>query len=193
MSDNRTPGEQPEVDLDQMDDLDEPVPPGLPDPPHPINWNALTADDAEIEWFDLNEWVNWLRRCYGLPAAVIPPMWHRHWELVWELSALHTHWLGAYDPEQHGSAPIAWHADFAAARERLREWVSTSRARLDRDRPTRVTNWPGEEPVEHGTETPITDRDTDFVEFVTADVARRRLRDDAAAGGVDPTTGEVRG
>lgn len=33
------------------------------------------------------------------PVAVIPPFWHRHPELVWELSALHLHWLCAYDPE----------------------------------------------------------------------------------------------
>ena len=32
--------------------------------------------------------------------------WYRHPELVWELSSLHLHWLCAYDPDQHGSAPI---------------------------------------------------------------------------------------
>ncbi len=43
---------------------------------------------------------------YGLPTSVIPPYWHRHPELIWELSALHLHWLCAYDPEQNGSAPL---------------------------------------------------------------------------------------
>ena len=84
-----------------------------PKPPHPINWNLLSGDDAEAEWIELNRWVNWLRRTYGLPASVVPPFWHRHPELVWELSALHLHWLGAYDPDQHGSAPFGWHRDFA--------------------------------------------------------------------------------
>ena len=44
----------------------------LPEPAHPINWNLLTADEAEAEWLELNAWVNWLRHTYGLPAALIP-------------------------------------------------------------------------------------------------------------------------
>ncbi|GAB3924365.1 hypothetical protein GCM10027613_35880 [Microlunatus endophyticus] len=115
------------------------------DVPHPVNWRALTAEDAEYEWLALNEWVDWLRHEFGLPASIIPPAWHRHPELVWELSALHLHWLGAYDPAQHASAPIGWLADFHAAQNRLREWVALSGTRLDRDRPTRQTIWPGEQ------------------------------------------------
>ena len=151
-------------------------------PPHPINWNLLTADEAEAEWLDLNAWVDWLRSTYGLPPAVIPPYWHRHDELVWELSALHTHWLNAYDPEGTPSAPLAWHRDFADARNRLREWVSTSGTKLDRDRPTRLTTWPGEEPVKSGVEVAIEDRDADFVAYVLDDVAvRRRIEERARA------------
>ena len=82
--------------------------PLLPEPPHPINWNLLTADEAEAAWLELNSWVNWLRHTYGLPATVVPPFWHRHPELVWELSALHLHWLGAYDPEQKGLSDKRW-------------------------------------------------------------------------------------
>src|SRR5215207_11162475 len=78
------------------------------EPLHPINWNLLTADEAEAEWLDLNAWVNWLRSTYGLPPTVIPPFWHRHDELVWELSALHLHWLNSYDPDGSPSAPIMW-------------------------------------------------------------------------------------
>lgn len=179
-------------DPDTPDDFDEshgdgplfdPAAMSLPDPPRPINWNLLSADDAEVEWLELNAWVNWLRRTYGLPASVIPPYWHHHPELVWELSALHLHWLGAYDPEQNGSAPIGWHRDFADARERLREWVAASGSRLDRDRPTRQTLWPGEEPDPDypttGEEEVITDRDRDFVQFVIADVNRRQAAEDA--------------
>lgn len=65
---------------------------GLPGPPHPINWNLLTAHELEQELLELNRWVDWLRHTYGLPASVIPPAWHKHPELVWELSALHLHW-----------------------------------------------------------------------------------------------------
>lgn len=165
------------------------VGPMLPAPPHPINWNLLTADESEAEWLELNAWVNWLRHTYGLGASVIPPLWHRHPELVWELSALHLHWLCAYDPEQNGSAPIGWHRDFAEARERLRDWVSACGTRLDSDRPTRQTVWPGQDPAEATGERAIIHRDEDFVQFVIEDVARRRqAEDDLLAGGATAPT-----
>jgi hypothetical protein len=139
----------------------------------PVNWNTLTADEAEHEWLDLNKWVDWLRRTYGLPAAVVPPLWHRHDELVWELSALHLHWLNSYDPDASPSAPLAWHRDFAETRHRLREWVATCGTRLERDRPTRLTAWPGEEARPPAPEAIIASRDEDFVSFVLDDVRRR--------------------
>jgi hypothetical protein len=150
-----------------------------PEPPHPVNWNVLTAEEAVQEWFALDGWVNWLRRSYGLPVTIIPPLWHRHPELVWELSALHLHWLGAYDPEQEGSAPVAWHADFAAARERLREWTAMAGAKLDSDRPTRQTTWPGETPAAVQEELAIVNRDEDFAQFVKDDFAARRAAEEA--------------
>ncbi|MCK7636750.1 hypothetical protein M0E82_01845 [Corynebacterium sp. P7202] len=73
---------------------------------HPINWNLLSAQDLEAELLELNRWVDWLRHTYHLPASVAPQYWHRHPELVWKLSALHLHWLCAYDPKQNGSAPL---------------------------------------------------------------------------------------
>ena len=45
----------------------------MPEPPHPVNWNLLTAHELELEWLALNRWVDWLRRTYGLPVAVVPP------------------------------------------------------------------------------------------------------------------------
>lgn len=159
--------------------------------PHPANWRTLSAEDAEAEWLELNEWVDWLRTEYALPATVIPPYWHRHPELVWELSALHLHWLCAYDAEQNGSAPLGWHRDFADARQRLREWVAACGTRLDRDRPTRQTAWPGEDPAEPVEDIIITDRKTDFEEFMSADVKARRQAEDEFYAGLDPTTGEL--
>lgn len=151
-------------------------------PPRPINWNLLTAEEAESEWLDLNAWVDWLRTTYGLPPTVVPPCWHRHDELVWELSALHLHWLNSYHCDGSASGPIAWHREFAEARHRLREWVSTCGTRLDRDRPTRQTAWPGEDPIEPGQEVTIEDRDADFVRFVHDDLAaRRRIAERARA------------
>ena len=194
--DETQPGDLPDdIDLDE-DDYDDEYEPEDDDeedagPPHPVNWHLLRADPLEKEWYALNRWVETIRRTYGLPASVIPPFWHRHDELVWELSALHLHWLCAYHPEQDGSAPFGWHRDFADARQRLREWVAASGTRLDRDRPTRQTVWPGEEPRDPIEDIPIIDRDAEFVEFVMADVQARREAEEALYRDLDPGTGEV--
>lgn len=192
-TDRPEPGPEP-LDDDSAEGREESFEgPLIAEPPHPVNWNLLTADDAEVEWLELNKWVNWLRRTYGLGASVLPPFWHRHPEFVWELSALHLHWLCAYDPEENGSAPNGWHRDFADARQRLRDWVAACGTRLDRDRATRQTAWPGETPTETIEDIVIPDRTADFREFVKADVARRQAAEDAfyASLGADPKTGEV--
>ena len=151
--------------------------------PRPINWRTLPPDDLEHELLDLNVWVDWLRHEYGLPAQLIPPMWHRHPELVWELSALRQHWLGCFDPQAKPNQALAWHHDFAVARERLRDWVTISGTRLDRDRPTRVTIWPGGESEDWAepdtSERPVTARTKDFIDFVTEQVAARTAEQDA--------------
>jgi len=173
------PGSDPDDGGTREEDLHPPMPDR---PPRPVNWNLLTSDEAEVEWLDLNAWVEWLRHAFGLPPTVVPPMWHRHDELVWELSALHTHWLASYDPDASASAPCAWMRDFDAARNRLREWVSTCGTKLDRDRPTRQTAWPGEPATVASLEVVIADRIADFVQFVTEDIqARRRIEDRYAA------------
>ena len=164
------------MSLDELDGFDwagaEPGA-GL-EPPHPVNWNLLTAAEAAVQWAELDGWLHWLRRTYGLTASVLPPLWHRHPELVWELSALHLLWVSAYDPTQSASAPQAWHQDFAMAQQRLRDWVAASSTRLDRDRPTRQTVWPGEPAAEPIREVTITNRAEDFARFVRADIARRQ-------------------
>jgi hypothetical protein len=178
------PGDQDDsLGEDSFDELDGPL---TAEPPHPINWNLLTAEEAEVEWVELNRWVNWLRRTYGLPASVVPPFWHRHPELVWELSSLHLHWLCAYDPDQHGSAPFGWHRDFADARQRLHDWVATSGTRLERDRPTRQTAWPGEPSADAVEDIVIGDREANFVQFVVDDVARRREAEARFCARTDP-------
>lgn len=80
--------------------------------------------------------------------------------------------------------------DFADARQRLRDWVTVSDTRLDRDRPTRQTIWPGEEPTDHVDETPITNRDEDFVQFVLDQVHQRQDAEDAFYASIDTDTGE---
>lgn len=125
------------------------------------------------------------------PRQRDPPFWHRHPELVWELSALHLHWLCAYDPEQSGSAPLGWHRDFADARNRLREWTASSGTRLDRDRPTRQAVWPGEDPAPPIEDHIITDRGEDFVQYVFEQVQARRDAEDEFFRTLDKNTGEV--
>ncbi len=49
-----------------------------------------------------------------------------------------------------------------------------SGTRLERDRATRQTAWPGEPPADSVEDVVIGDRDEDFVQFVVDDVARRR-------------------
>ena len=149
-------------------------------PPESINWNLLDSEDADREWRDLDAWVTWLKVTFGLPPSIVPPYWHRHDELVWELSALHTHWLSCYHETASPSAPIAWMRDFADARNRLRDWVAICGTRLDRDRPTRQTVWPGEKGVELGGEISIADRRRDFEEVVRADVLRRKAAEAVA-------------
>ncbi|WP_075889558.1 hypothetical protein [Actinomyces provencensis] len=171
--------EPDQFDEDDYDERPQVDPDLVAEPPHPVNWNLLTAEEAAAELAELDRWVTWLRHTYGLTATVVPPFWHRHSELVWELSALHIHWLCAYDPEQNGSAPSGWHRDFADTRARLRDWVAASGTRLDRDRPTRQTSWPGEDPGPAIEDVVIADRDEDFRAFVNADVARRQEAEDA--------------
>lgn len=151
--------------------------------PRPINWRNLPPGDVEQELLDLNAWVDWLRHTYGLPAQVIPPMWHRHPELLWELSALRQHWLFCFDAQAKGNQALAWHHDFAIARERLRDWVTICGTRLDRDRPTRITPWRGGESEDwtppDSTERDVTNRTDDFLAFVDEQVAKRQAEQDA--------------
>jgi hypothetical protein len=142
-------------------------------PPGPINWNLLDAPTAAIEWRDLDMFVTWLKNTFGLPPAIVPPYWHRHDELIWELSALHTHFLACYGDAASPSAPVAWMREFADCRQRLRDWVAICGTRLDRDRPTRQTPWPGEPVTSVAGEVEIADRAADFKKFVHEDVSRR--------------------
>lgn len=167
---------QPSLYGDEPDVDNAAIPPDFfePGPPQPLNWNLLTADEAEFQWYDLDDWITWLRQSFGLPPTVVPPFWHRHDELVWELSALHQYWLYSYDPDGTPAGPIAWLRDFSDAQARLRVWVSTCGTKLDRDRPTRQSVWPGEPAAVVALEVQIQDRDADFRQFVRDDIAARR-------------------
>jgi hypothetical protein len=149
-------------------------------PQGPINWNLLDAPTAAVEWRDLDAFVSWLKNTFGLPSGIVPPYWHRHDELVWELSALHIHFLACHSETASPSAPIAWMREFADCRQRLREWVAICGTRLDRDRPTRQTPWPGEAVLDLGGEVEILDRAADFTQLVHQDLSRRSQVEEVA-------------
>jgi len=146
--------------------------------PRPIDWDRLSPEDLEYELLELNRFVDWLRHRYGLPTQIIPPLWHRHPEMLEELSALRQDRLFCYDRQAKGNMALVWHQGFAACRERLRDWVMIAGSRLDRDRPTRITEWPGgesEDWVAPSTEeVAVTDRTADFLRFVEEEVANRK-------------------
>ena len=143
---------------------------------HPIIWDTLPAEVAEDYWRELDSWVTWLRTTFGLPPAILPPLWHRHSELVWELAALHGRFHDCYNPAADPSGPILWMHDFAEARGRLREWVAICGTRLDRDRPTRQTIWPGEHPQSTSADDEVLHRADAFAVFVAQDLDAR-IRD----------------
>ncbi|ACZ31364.1 hypothetical protein Xcel_2348 [Xylanimonas cellulosilytica DSM 15894] len=149
----------------------------LPDEfaPGPVNWNELGPGEAAEQWCALDAWVTWLRRSYGISTLEIPPFWHRHDELVWELSALRQHWLACYSDGASLSAPIQWHRDFADARKRLRDWVAACGTSATSDRPTLVPAWPGDDldATDVGPDRILTDRTEDFRAVVNADIAYR--------------------
>ncbi|WGH89967.1 hypothetical protein QDX23_07420 [Auritidibacter ignavus] len=95
--------------------------------PRTINWTKLSPEDLEHGLFELNRFVDW----------------HRHWEMIWDLSALRQQWFVCCNAQAKGNMGIVFHTEFAAARERLRDWVTIFGTRLDRDRATRITEWPG--------------------------------------------------
>lgn len=80
MSDDHTPvadeepEDRPDPDLDPASmpprgDLG----PMLDEPPGPINWNLLTADDAEAAWLELNQPVGQLASRHLWPARIGDP------------------------------------------------------------------------------------------------------------------------
>ncbi|WP_423464184.1 hypothetical protein ACO229_06420 [Promicromonospora sp. MS192] len=164
--------------------------PAEPEPVVPINWNTLGADRAEQEWWQLDAFVYWLRDDFGLTPQELPPMWHRHPELVWELSALRTSWLAGHAQDAHPGSPLMWLRDLSDTRRRLRDWVQRCGTTLTEDRPTRRTTWPGENPAPSPTPAPVTDRAADFAVFVADDLARRRQVEEQAQAEIEQVRAE---
>ena len=93
-------------------------------PPVPLCWPALTSEEREEQLDALADWTRWLVHRYALDHRSVTPCWARHGALLEELSVLRMAWLTAYAVTSTGDAPLEWHVHFAAARQRLAEWVS---------------------------------------------------------------------
>jgi len=98
-------------------------------PPLPLCWAALTDPERDQQRDILHEWVDWLVHRYALDHPAVPPCWPHHGALLEELSALRTAWLTAYAATSHGDAPLDWHTQFAATRQRLTDWVTRTGCR----------------------------------------------------------------
>lgn len=101
----------------------------------PVCWPALVGGELQARLSDLTQWVTWIVWRYALDHRSIPPCWIEHGAIVEELSALQTAWSGAYAVTSGGDRPLRWHAEFAAARLRLRDWVARSGCRPGEHRP----------------------------------------------------------
>jgi hypothetical protein len=166
------PPDPDDLDDDEVDEsFDDEVHAILTAVPRPVNWRDLDRRGRRGRVARAERLGELAAR--HLPPVVVPPCWHRHPELVWELRALHLHWLGAFDPAQQASAPIGWHSDFAAAREWLWDWTSVTGCTLSTHRPPTAVLWPGELGDETGAEAHIENRGSDFVDLVLRDVAAR--------------------
>jgi len=109
-------------------------------PPVPLCWPALTSEEGEEQLDALADWTRWLVDRYALDHRTVPPCWPQHGALLEELSALRTAWLTAYAVTSTGDAPLEWHAYFAAARQRLADWVSRTGCRSGEHRKAASSN-----------------------------------------------------
>ena len=98
-------------------------------PPVPLCWLALDDQERATHLRALGQWIGWLGDCYCLDHRIIPPCWEKHGALLEELSALWTAWRTAYATTSSGNAPLDWHAQFAASRQRLTDWVAKTGCR----------------------------------------------------------------
>jgi hypothetical protein len=97
--------------------------------PIPICWPMLGEAERTAHAQELVDWVDWVFDRYALDHRTIPPCWSQHGALLEELSALRTAWVTVYSADSVGDAPLRWHSEFAAARQRLTDWVARTGCR----------------------------------------------------------------
>lgn len=117
---------------DQTDQLPSDLFPTLP-----VCWATLDELQTEDALDELADWVLWALDRYSLDRRVIPECWDNHGALVEELSALRTAWIAAFCITGPPGAPLDWHQQFDAARQRLSDWASRTGCRPGEHRPDR--------------------------------------------------------
>ncbi|HEX3827248.1 MAG TPA: hypothetical protein VHV82_08255 [Sporichthyaceae bacterium] len=98
-------------------------------PTLPVCWAELNEVQTEDALEELADWVDWAVTRYALDHRVIPECWDSHGALIEELSALRTAWVAAHCVTGRPEAPLEWHANFDAARQRLTDWASRTGCR----------------------------------------------------------------
>ena len=114
----------------------------LPEPPHPVNWNLLTAHELKQELLALN----WVTGCgtHGLPPRWCRCVWHPP---EWSGSCRRCTCIGcAIRPRAERHPPLGWHRDFADARAPSRLGGGCGTVATATARPGQTT-WPGEDPA----------------------------------------------
>ena len=98
-------------------------------PTIPVCWATMTDPETENALDELEDWVFWVVDRYALDHRTVPPCWPEHGALIEDLSALRVAWLAAFGITGRPEAPREWHAQFAAARQRMTEAASLTGCR----------------------------------------------------------------
>jgi hypothetical protein len=143
----------------------------------PIVWRELNEEDYSYYMLKLNAWVRDLVDVYEIPAAIIPPWWHRHELLVELLTGLWCHWLQAHEEEQNLSAKFLWQRDLEEWKPRMREAAAMLGCRVEACRPSRTVLWPGDQPKpDLNPPINLASWEEDLVACILAEENRRRVK-----------------
>jgi hypothetical protein len=88
----------------------------------PVHWPTLTAEEVQLEWPALREWVDQLLDRF--PHCVrVPTCWWRHNDLVELFSALRDHERASFASTAPASAAAEWHRAFRDVELRAEMWI----------------------------------------------------------------------
>lgn len=90
-------------------------------PGTPVVWHELEQSQVNALWPKFTQWVVWLADTYELTVNQLPRCWHRHSNLVQELTDLWTAWQSAHNTAKGdaGSAGYLWQDALGRALDRF--------------------------------------------------------------------------